>query len=176
MPENISVTFSGHLFRADLFRAVPCNNGFEIRLSCALGLFLSWHSQIRRTFQPASFRKRVTWTSRCLFLANFSLQSVALVCGVRLRPQLWPCQKQPSTKTATLALENIKSGLPSKLEPRRHPVIPADLISSISLCSVVLLPELRTRDIRADLDNPPKGVITNLPKHGMYRCSNSSAE
>ena len=56
-----------------------------------------------------------------------------------------PCQKQPSTKTTTLAFGNAKSGLPGSGKWRRHPVIRAARKIATMRCSVLAFPVERTR-------------------------------
>lgn len=68
----------------------------------------------------------------CLILFD---QKSSLFFGCVLR-QLWPCQKQPSTKIATRFLKNTKSGCPFTEYPRRHPFMPClwkNLIRHISV-------------------------------------------
>ena len=66
-------------------------------------------SQMRSTRQPFFRSVRVTSRSRLWFAANFLRQKAALFQGfVACFGQ--PCQKQPSTKTASLSLGKTKSG------------------------------------------------------------------
>jgi hypothetical protein len=76
-----------------------------------LKLFLSAHSRSRNTVQPWNLKARVTRLSRRWLTATFSFQNATLLFGGRLQ-RLHPCQKQPSTNTATLERENTKSGFP----------------------------------------------------------------
>jgi hypothetical protein len=119
----------------------------SVRLTC---LGTKACSQIRSTLQPPSRRHFVTRRSRDLLRRNFAFQNPAFVRG--LLPCLGqPCQKHPSTKTASFRRGNTKSGRPVNREPRRHPVIPCLWKISIRRSSVPLFPELRTQDITADL-------------------------
>lgn len=120
---------------------------------------MSAHSQILTTFQPAVFRNLLVRRSRILLPWIFFSQRLVFVFGFRFLPQQCPCQKHPSTKTANLALGQIKSGLPAICAWRRHPLIPFCLSNFIANTSVVLLPLLRTRDINCDRVNPPKVVL-----------------
>ncbi len=115
--------------------------------------FVSPHSQIRITDQPAFRSSRFTFRSRFWFRVIFASQNSAFCFGrVPCRGQ--PCQKHPSTNTATRAARNTKSGLTFSpaarteiVQCRRHPRIPASFISSISLTSVARFPNDRTSAI-----------------------------
>ena len=70
---------------------------------------LSSCSQMRSTRQPARRNARFTRRSRAMFAANFRRQNAALPFG--LVPCCGqPCQKQPSTNTASRCLWKTKSG------------------------------------------------------------------
>lgn len=102
--------------------------------------------QIRRTCQPRARSWRLTLRSRALFFANFSAQKGRLFLGTtRCREQ--QCQKQPSTKTASRADRNTKSGVPGKSECRRHPTIWWRRNSFTRASSVETFPLLLTRDM-----------------------------
>ncbi len=85
---------------------------------------------MRNTRQPARRNVRVTSRSRAWFAANFFRQNAALPLGIV--PCIGqPCQKHPSTNTASRAARNTKSGLTWNLELEtwnfseaclRHPV------------------------------------------------------
>src|SRR5258708_5498588 len=78
----------------------------------------------RRDFiqEPPRRKVRVTSRSRVMFRENFRRQNAALPFGfVPCFGQ--PCQKQPSTKIASLSFGKMKSGLPKIFRLRRQPVI-----------------------------------------------------
>jgi hypothetical protein len=64
--------------------------------------------------------------------------------------------------TANFDFGKTKSGLPASGWLRRQPLICAARNKAKNLNSVVALPELRIRDIKADRDNPPNGVLASL--------------
>ena len=114
-------------------------------------------SQIRRTFQPRLRRVRVTRRSRDRLAAIFFRQKAALFRGW-MKCRGHPCQKQPSTNTASLRARKTKSGrtlnfplstLNWRLAPRRQPPTPCARKIAINRSSVSLLPALRMRDIDA---------------------------
>ncbi len=109
---------------------------FAIRAS-VLGLRTA-HSLIRKTVHPSRLNDRVTRLSRDLLLSILLRQKSALVRGRYL--QRHPCQKHPSTKTATLRLGHAKSGLPATGQCFRYPRIPAARRSLSIGNSVVVLP------------------------------------
>lgn len=82
----------------------------RIRSIEAFGRFASTHSQTLITLHPDARSARVLRRSRRWLRSIFSSQAAALFLGVRFRRQLCPCQKQPSTKIASLASRNTKSG------------------------------------------------------------------
>ena len=97
------------------------------------------HSQMRRTVQPEARSARVTVRSRSAFRASFAAHHAARVTGlVAWRGQ--PCQKQPSTNTATFSARKMKSGLPGSGAPRRQPVMPCSRISAMRRSSVARFP------------------------------------
>lgn len=71
-----------------------------------------------KTLTPDLRSCRALRRSRLLFSSIFSLQNRAFAFGrfVPFRQSLWPCQKQPCTKTATLRSGKKKSGVPGRLE------------------------------------------------------------
>jgi len=106
-------------------------------------------SQIRTILQPLLRKVLSTILSRFLFLRNLSVQNVLLVFG--LDPCFGqPCQKQPSTKTATRLLGKTKSGFPNTRCRRRQPVMPFARSIRMSASSVALLPWPRILDITSD--------------------------
>ena len=115
--------------------------------------------QMRRTRQPSCLRIRPTSLSRLLFLASFAFQNALLLLGCA--PCLGhPCQKHPSTKTATCCLGNTKSGFPNRCAPRRHPEMPSRRNNRINAISVALLPLLWTRDITCERLRLEKTSVT----------------
>lgn len=105
--------------------------------------------QIRRTRRPRARRVRFTSRSRILFPASFLFQNSPFVVGCEACFGQ-PCQKQPSTKTASLIPGNTKSGLPNTGWFRRHPLILFRRKNFISAISVALLPFPRIRDISSE--------------------------
>ena len=102
------------------------------------------HSHIRKTVHPDARSARETARSRCAFRASFAVQNATRVFGVRpWRGQ--PCQKQPSTNTASFAARNMRSGLPGSSAPRRQSVMPATRSNAIKRSSVLLFFAARTR-------------------------------
>lgn len=82
-------------------------------VATAVGSRRTWHSQTRMTRQPCACASWVERRSRSALRRIFSAHWPAFgpVQGV-LRPcSGHPCQKQPSTKTATLRLGRTKSGV-----------------------------------------------------------------
>ena len=75
--------------------------------------FRTVSSQILTTFQPFFWRAQVTTRSRATFREILRNQYGLFAFGIR-HFRGCPCQKHPSTKTATLALGKTKSGLPSR--------------------------------------------------------------
>lgn len=78
--------------------------------------------QMRKTVQPLDLSSLVTMRSRALFLVTLAFQYGLLLFG-NLKCFGHPCQKQPSTKTATLDSGKAKSGRPGKGRCLRHPTI-----------------------------------------------------
>lgn len=84
---------------------------------------ISW-PQKRRTVQPAAVKRCVCSRSRVTFRSSLASQYPVLLAG-RLQHCGHPCQKQPSTKTATRLAANTKSGLVrSTRAERRQPRVP----------------------------------------------------
>src|ERR1035437_1083190 len=81
-------------------------------------IFASSCSQIRTTRQPARRSVRVTSRSRARLPDSFRRQNARLFLGLVARFGQ-PCQKQPSTKTASRAFGKTKSGLPKARNPGR---------------------------------------------------------
>jgi len=104
------------------------------------GVISSSCSHNLTTVQPSFCRRLVVFLSLALFVRNFFSQN-DLFCFGALR-HLHPCQKHPSTKTATRNRGKTKSGRPGRTTPRLHPEMPAARISVRSRSSVLSLPLL----------------------------------
>ena len=77
---------------------------------------------MRTTLYPKIPSSRVTFLSRFTFVSILLRQNALWVFGKWLLSQIrHPCQKHPSTNTATLYFGKTKSGCPTNLELRRHP-------------------------------------------------------
>jgi len=106
-------------------------------------------SQMRSTRQPRCRNVRVTSRSRVLFRASLEAQYAIQVRGIwPCRGQ--PCQKHPSTNTATRSRRQTKSGEPSSGTPRRQPVRPYARSKRTNRPSVLVLPVLRTSAMIAE--------------------------
>jgi len=102
-------------------------------------------SQILNTYQPARRNVRVTTASRARLPESFRRQNARLYFGfVACLGQ--PCQKHPSTNTASLSFRKTKSGLPNTGWLRRQPVMPCRRHNFASASSVSLFPRPRIRD------------------------------
>ncbi len=111
---------------------------------------LSSCSQKRSTLNPFVSRVSVILWSRWLFRSIFAFQKHLFFEG--MCPQLGqPCQKQPSTKTASSASEKKKSGFPrTSFAFKRQPPIPVLTRAYLRRFSVVALPLPRTAAIARD--------------------------
>ncbi len=107
-------------------------------------------SQILRIRQPLERSVRVTSRSRVRLRLILAAQNFLRVAGTRLRVGC-PCQKSPSTNTASFSAGKTKSGFPNKGKPRRHPVMRCFRRRAMSLSSVARLPRERMAAITADL-------------------------
>ena len=106
-------------------------------------------SQIRTTFHPSDRNVRDTSRSRAWFRASLAAQNDPFCFGI-VPCRGHPCQKQPSTNTATRSYQNTKSGFPNTRCFRRHPVIPSRRNHRASATSVSRFPLERTRAITSD--------------------------
>ena len=79
--------------------------------------------QKRRTRQPRRLSSLLTSPSRFRLPRIFCSQYSQLDLGMR-KFFGFPCQKSPSTNTATFRLVNTKSGRPGSFERLRQPAIP----------------------------------------------------
>lgn len=133
----------------------------------AAGFLASRHSHMRITCHCRWRSRRVTRLSLSAFPVIFRRHSLTLVFGVMFLPQLWPCQKQPSTKTASLSDGHTKSGFPTRGQFRRQPLRCAFLSNAARRISVVSLRLLRTRDINCPRERPPNVVrsFSAFPGH-----------
>lgn len=108
----------------------------------------SWCSQILNVEIPFAFSNRLTPRARSLFPSIFERQYLRFVFGSR-RHRGHPCQKHPSTKTATRRFGNQKSGCPTMSRGCIcQPLMPRRTRSSLNRLSVEKLPVDRTFDIR----------------------------
>jgi hypothetical protein len=120
----------------------------------------SWCSQNRKTRTPDFLRAVETLRSRKRFRRIFVRQKALFARG-KWPQRRQPCQKQPSTKTASFDWAKKKSGLPGNpLTPTFQPLIPARTNASRKAASVDLFPEPRTALIFREMDcvtplNPP---------------------
>lgn len=69
------------------------------------------HSQTRTGTKPSASAVRFAWASRVLFVAIFSAHSATLGPWSTGRTWSCPCQKQPSTQTASRCRGSRRSGL-----------------------------------------------------------------
>jgi hypothetical protein len=122
------------------------------------GAWAKQHSQMRITVQPLCRRMWVARWSLARFRSIFSRHACAFVLAVRFLPQSCPCQKQPSTNTASLGCAHMKSGRPRRSWCRRHPAIPAARSRDARRFSVVWFPVLGTRDMSSPRCSPPNVV------------------
>lgn len=112
-------------------------------------------SQSLITLMPFAERRRLTSFPRATFRAILASQYGRFCFGI-LKQSLQPCQKQPSTKTATDSIGNQKSGIPVISRGWSfHPLTPALTSSMRNLSSVERLPRARTLlicKLRADFE------------------------
>jgi hypothetical protein len=107
------------------------------RVSCS-------HNRIIR--HPFFFRAVAVFRSRCLFIVILRVQNSTLVVGNR--PCVGhPCQKQPSTKMASLDFGKAKSGVPGSGRWRRQPLMPAARSAAAIASSVLRFRRERTAAI-----------------------------
>ncbi len=118
----------------------------NIFLRVAVGVNCSSCSQILSTFQPRLLNSLVTSRSREVFFASFSRQNLRFVAG-RFECLGHPCQKHPSTKTASLRVLKKKSGFPKSLGCLLQPLMPFRRSSVANIISVSLFSLPRMRDI-----------------------------
>lgn len=97
-------------------------------------------------FQPRLFSSLITTRSRALFRSSFASQNSRFVAGTTPCTGQ-PCQKQPSTNTATRCFGKTKSGRPKTPDLRRHPTKPLRRNTSINRNSVDRLPCPLTSDM-----------------------------
>lgn len=106
-------------------------------------------SQMWSTRQPRFRSDLLTSRSRSAFRLILRVQKATRDFGVRPCSGQ-PCQKQPSTNTATFPVRNTKSGFPKSETPRLQPVIRCLRRIAASRSSVARFPQDRTRDIRLE--------------------------
>ena len=101
-------------------------------------------SQILITLMPILERAQLTSFPRATFRAILAFQYARFCLGTR-KQSLQPCQKQPSTNTATDSVGNQKSGTPMMFRGWSFQPLTPVLTSSIrSLTSVERFPRERT--------------------------------
>ena len=111
--------------------------------------YFNWHCLILINFHP-SLRSRLL-TDRSLFrFPPIFVRQNARFCLGRRKHLGHPCQKQPSTKTATFFFRNEKSGRPGIGRCLRQPLIPAFRSSMASLIYVFWFPLSRIRDMTSE--------------------------
>lgn len=103
------------------------------------------HSHTRRTVHPSLRNLRATLASRRRFDTILDFQNVLLVFDGRLQ-RGHPCQKHPSTNSATRDFGHAKSGFPATGHCFLNPRMPLRRISASIFCSVVP-PDVRTEAI-----------------------------
>jgi len=123
---------------------IACRILATIRSAC-----FSRHSLIRITFHPSLLSRPFTDRSLLRFPSIFAFQKARFCLGSR-KQRGHPCQKQPSTKTATFCFRKAKSGRPGMGKCLRQPIIPAFRMSFASLISVFSFPLPRIRDMTSD--------------------------
>lgn len=122
------------------------------------------HSLTRTTVQPARRNLLVTRLSRRRFASILSRQNLALLRG-KLLQRGHPCQKQPSTNTATLRPGQAKSGRPSTVQCLRYPRNPDAQRSLPSASSVLRFPLDRTAAMFVDLASfETRSIAPSSPK------------
>jgi hypothetical protein len=113
-------------------------------------------SQILMTLMPLCERVRFTSLPRTTLRAILASQYARFCFGIR-KHVLQPCQKQPSTKTATAFFANQKSGMPTMSRGCSSQPLMPPLTSAIrSRTSVERFPRERTLLIcrlRSDFDS-----------------------
>ena len=107
------------------------------------------HSLIRITFHPSLLSRPFTDRSLLRFPSIFAFQKARFCLG-RRKQRGHPCQKQPSTKTATLCFRKAKSGRPGIGRCLRQPLMPTFRMSLASLTSVFSFPLPLIRDMTSD--------------------------
>ncbi|GEM_PF-7022768 len=123
---------------------IACLIFATIRSAC-----FSRHSLIRITFHPSLLSRPFTDRSLFRFPSIFAFQNARFCLGSR-KHLGHPCQKQPSTNTATFCLRNEKSGRPGIGWCLLQLFIPASRNSFASLTSVFSFPLPRIRDMTSE--------------------------
>jgi hypothetical protein len=125
-------------------------------------------SQSLMTLMPSLERRRLTSLPCAIFRAILVSQYGRFCFGIR-KQSSQPCQKQPSTNTATDSIGNQKSGIPAICRGWSfHPLMPALTSSMRSFSSVERFPRERTLLIcrlRADFER--ESTPLTLVEHGM---------
>jgi hypothetical protein len=118
------------------------------------------HSHTRRTLQPSLRSLRATLASRRRFDTIFDFQNFLLLLDGRSQ-RGHPCQKHPSTNSATLDFGHAKSGFPATGHCFLNPRMPR-LRSNFSMLRSVVPPNVRTEAIifdRTSLDTLSIAII-----------------
>jgi hypothetical protein len=132
------------------------SSAFAIRPIARAGL-LRECSHTRMTVQPSPRSSPVTRLSRLRLVSILFVQNARFVVG-RARAQTGhPCQKQPSTNTATFSARHTKSGRPGSGRCLRHPPKRLARKRSSSRSSVLRFPRPRTACIVRDLSGDTPG-------------------
>ena len=157
-----------HAFLRTAFRAMnqedmlayPQNRPSQLRTvrTHSSGFRVRSHSQMRTILHPRCSSSWFTRRSLARVFATFSRQTLAFVLGVTFRPQSCPCQKHPSTNTASFSLGHTKSGLPVNRWCLRQPLKPDLRNRHARRLSVVKLSRRFTRDISSPRRKPPNVV------------------
>jgi hypothetical protein len=113
------------------------------------GRFARSCSHMRTMLQPFLRSERLTHRSRAILAASFFCQNAWLPLGL-VECLGHPCQKHPSTKTASRAAVKRKSGFPKTGCFRRQPTMRCRRKSFRRASSVSLLPWPRMRDMTSE--------------------------
>jgi hypothetical protein len=124
-------------------------SAIDARIRLIVACEATLHSRTRRTDQPARRSRWETLESRRMFASIFCRQNFLLLRGRYLHGQ--PCQKHPSTNTATFRPGHAKSGRPAIGQCFRYPRRPAARRIRPNANSVVRFPFERTEAIIFDL-------------------------
>lgn len=133
------------------------------------------HSFTRTTVHPVRRRPLLTRRSRRRFCSILLRQKSVFVCGMFLQ-RLHPCQKHPSTKTATFRRGHAKSGRPTTCQCLRYPRRPDSQRRWPNVSSVLLFPFERIAAMMLDRLSGENRSIPSLqttPILPHYECVQS---